>query len=130
MFPMVLTAASILSVTSVSMSCGAAPGCTVVIVTTGNSTFGKRSTPRREYPARPTTTMRSESTVAKTGRRTQTSASHCMGYSVTREPSFSGGRGSTMTTSPSTTSDRMATFPSRSAPTRTTFSTANPSFTK
>ncbi len=42
---MVLTASSILSVTSVSISSGAAPGRTVVMTTKGNSTFGKRSTP-------------------------------------------------------------------------------------
>ena len=42
---MVLTASSILSVISVSICSGAAPGWTVVITTVGKSTFGKRSTP-------------------------------------------------------------------------------------
>ena len=41
---MVLTASSILSVTSVSISCGDAPGSVVMTVTIGKSTFGKRST--------------------------------------------------------------------------------------
>ena len=44
---MVLTASSILSVISVSISSGAAPGSRVVTTTVGKSTFGKRSTPRR-----------------------------------------------------------------------------------
>ncbi len=44
---MVLTASSILSVIWVSTSVGAAPGNRVVIVTTGKSTLGNRSTPRR-----------------------------------------------------------------------------------
>ena len=43
----VLTASSILSVTSVSISSGAAPTRRVLIVTKGKSIFGKRSTPRR-----------------------------------------------------------------------------------
>ena len=43
----VLTASSILSVTSVSISSGAAPTSTVLTVTNGRSIFGKRSTPRR-----------------------------------------------------------------------------------
>ena len=42
---MVLTASSILSVTSVSISSGAAPWRVVVTTTKGKSTFGKRSTP-------------------------------------------------------------------------------------
>ena len=42
---MVLTASSILSVISVSICSGAAPGCTVVIRTVGKSILGKRSTP-------------------------------------------------------------------------------------
>jgi hypothetical protein len=37
---MVLTASSILSVISVSICSGAAPGCTVVTSTVGKSTFG------------------------------------------------------------------------------------------
>src|SRR5215212_6995969 len=42
---MVLTAASTLSVISVSTSCGPAPGLTTVTVMVGRSIFGKRSTP-------------------------------------------------------------------------------------
>jgi hypothetical protein len=42
---MVLTAASILSVISLSTSSGAAPGWMVVTVTTGKSTLGNRSRP-------------------------------------------------------------------------------------
>ena len=41
---MVLTASSILSVSSVSTSSGAAPGSVVMTETIGRSTFGKRST--------------------------------------------------------------------------------------
>ena len=41
----VLTASSILSVISVSISSGAAPGSRVVTTMVGKSTFGKRSTP-------------------------------------------------------------------------------------
>ncbi len=41
---MVLTASSILSVSSVSISSGAAPGSVVMIETIGRSTLGKRST--------------------------------------------------------------------------------------
>ena len=44
---MVLTASSILSVTSVSISSGAAPTSRVLTVTKGRSILGKRSTPRR-----------------------------------------------------------------------------------
>ena len=42
---MVLTASSILSVISVSISCGDAPGSVVTTATMGKSTLGKRSTP-------------------------------------------------------------------------------------
>ncbi len=42
---MVLTARSILSVISVSISSGAAPDCRVVTVMIGKSTLGNRSTP-------------------------------------------------------------------------------------
>ena len=42
---MVLTAASTLSVISVSISRGLAPGLTTVTVIVGRSIFGKRSTP-------------------------------------------------------------------------------------
>ena len=75
---MVLTASSILSVTSVSTCSGAAPGRRVVIATDGMSTFGKRSTPSRVNANRPTTTSERISTQAKTGRLTHSSASHCM----------------------------------------------------
>src|SRR5687768_9309365 len=75
----VLTASSILSVSSVSISSGAAPGSTVVTMTNGNSTFGKRSTPSLRYENAPMTTSARMITVAKTGRRTQISASFCMG---------------------------------------------------
>jgi hypothetical protein len=44
----VLTASSILSVTSVSSSSGAAPSMRVVTVTVGKSTVGNRSTPSRK----------------------------------------------------------------------------------
>ncbi len=43
----VLIDSSILSVTSVSTSSGAAPGSRVMTATTGKSIRGKRSTPRR-----------------------------------------------------------------------------------
>jgi len=74
----VLTASSILSVISVSICSGAAPGCTVVITMVGKSIFGKRSTPSfvNEYP--PMTTSERMRTVAKTGRLTHSAASHCM----------------------------------------------------
>ena len=55
----VLTASSILSVISVSISSGAAPGRRVVTTTVGKSTFGKRSTPSCEV-ARTTPTTVSE----------------------------------------------------------------------
>ncbi len=42
---MVLTPCSILSVTSVSICSGAAPGCTVVTTMVGMSILGNRSTP-------------------------------------------------------------------------------------
>src|SRR6478736_623602 len=76
---MVFTASSILSVTSVSTCSGAAPGSRVVIATEGMSTFGKRSTPSCVKANKPTTTSERMSTQAKTGRLTQSSASHCMG---------------------------------------------------
>ena len=74
----VLTASSILSVISVSICSGAAPGCTVVIRTVGKSIFGKRSTPRRVNEKMPITVSDRMSTVAKTGRLTQRAASHCI----------------------------------------------------
>ncbi len=73
-----LTASSSFSVTSVSISWGAAPGSRLVIVTKGMSTFGKRSRPRVVYPKAPTTTRVRMRTVAKTGRSIQISASFCM----------------------------------------------------
>ena len=79
---MVLTASSILSATSISTSREEAPGTTVVMATVGNSTLGKRSTPRLAYPAMPSTTITSIITVAKMGRLTLILASHCMGYST------------------------------------------------
>ena len=54
----VLTASSILSVTSVSICSGAAPGWTVVTVMVGKSIFGKRSTPSRVNENTPTTAAR------------------------------------------------------------------------
>jgi hypothetical protein len=77
---MVLTASSILSVISVSTSCGAAPGSRVVTVMVGNSTRGKRSTVSRLYEKTPSTISVIMSIVAKTGRRTQISASFCMPF--------------------------------------------------
>src|SRR5262249_35082449 len=55
-----------------------APGCTVVTTTVGKSTFGKRSTPSSVNANAPTTVSERMSTVAKTGRLTQSAASHCM----------------------------------------------------
>ena len=75
---MVLTASSILSVISVSICSGAAPGCTVVTTTVGKSIFGKRSTPSWVNENAPMTVSDRMSTVAKTGRLTQSAASHCM----------------------------------------------------
>ena len=74
----VLTASSILSVTSVSTSSGAAPGSRVVTTTVGKSTFGKRSRPSRVKAKAPMTVSESVMTVANTGRRTEMEASHCM----------------------------------------------------
>jgi hypothetical protein len=54
-------------------------GWTVVTTTVGKSTFGKRSTPRRVKENAPTTVSDRMRTVAKTGRRTEIAASHCMG---------------------------------------------------
>jgi hypothetical protein len=77
---MVLTAASTLSVISVSTSCGPAPGLTTVTVMVGRSIFGKRSTPSVENEKRPTTVSDRINIVAKTGRRTQISANFCMAF--------------------------------------------------
>ena len=99
---MVLTDSSTLSVTSVSICSGAAPGSRVVTEMVGMSTLGKRSTPRRPKANRPTTVSESTRTQAKTGRRTQISASHCMmGYfTATRTPSTSWSRPAVATRSP------------------------------
>ncbi|CAN5859725.1 hypothetical protein BH24ACI4_BH24ACI4_10890 [soil metagenome] len=74
----VLTASSILSVISLSISSGAAPGSRVVTITVGKSTFGKRSTPSRPNETAPMTVSERMRTVAKTGRLTEMEASHCM----------------------------------------------------
>src|SRR5499426_2876722 len=74
----VLTASSILSVISVSICSGAAPGCTVVTTTVGKSTFGNRSTPSFVNEKAPMTESERMSTVAKTGRLTHSAANHCM----------------------------------------------------
>src|SRR5688572_30034579 len=74
----VLTASSTLSVTSLSTCSGAAPGRRVVTVTVGKSTCGRRSMPSWPKAKAPTTTSERIRTDAKTGRRTQSSASHCM----------------------------------------------------
>ena len=78
MLLIVLTASSILSVISVSTSSGAAPGSLVVTTTVGKSTLGKRSRPSRMKAKAPTTVSERMMTVAKTGRRTEIDASHCM----------------------------------------------------
>src|SRR4051812_32254409 len=75
---MVFTASSTLSVISVSTSCGDAPGFTTVTVIVGKSILGNRSTPSDRNENAPTTTSDMMSIVAKTGRFTQTSASHCI----------------------------------------------------
>src|SRR6185295_16066031 len=74
----VLTASSILSEISVSISSGAAPGRRVVTTTVGKSTFGKRSRPRRENENAPITVSARMRTLAKTGRLTEIAANHCM----------------------------------------------------
>src|SRR5262252_4754717 len=76
----VLTASSILSLTSVSICSGAAPGCTVVTTTVGKSTLGKRSTPSSVKAKAPTTVSERIRTLAKTGRLTQSAANHCMSH--------------------------------------------------
>ncbi len=74
----VLTAPSILSVISVSTSCGDAPGFLTVTVIVGKSIFGNRSTPSDLNENKPTTVMLRMSMVANTGRRTQISANFCI----------------------------------------------------
>src|SRR5215472_4345033 len=85
---MVLTASSILSVTSVSICSGAAPGWTVVMRIVGRSILGYRSTPSFRNAKTPTTERDRMRTVAKTGRLTQSSASHCMEDSGRPEPAL------------------------------------------
>ena len=81
MLLMVLTASSILSLISVSTSSGAAPGSRVVTTTVGKSTFGKAIEAEPMNAKAPTTVSDRMMTVAKTGRRTEMDASHCMsGY--------------------------------------------------
>src|SRR5215213_2667541 len=79
---MVLTASSILSVMSVSISSGADPGRRVITAMVGKSTFGNRSTPSWKYPTTPRTRTTRTSTVANTGRRTEMLANHCMANSL------------------------------------------------
>ncbi len=69
----VLMASSIGLVTDDSISSTLAPCRTVTTETTGNSTFGKRSTPSSPYENRPSTTGMATSTQVKTGRRMQIS---------------------------------------------------------
>ncbi len=75
---MVLTASSILSVTSLSTCSGAAPGRRVVTTMAGKSTFGNWSMPSWVKEKPPITVSERIRTDAKTGRRTQRAASHCM----------------------------------------------------
>src|ERR1044071_5967991 len=78
----VLTASSILSVISVSISCGDDPGLVTVTVIVGKSTFGKRSTPILKNENAPITTNDITIIVAKTGRLTHISANHCINHLV------------------------------------------------
>src|ERR1044071_1218367 len=75
---MVLTAASTLSVISVSISCGEAPGLVTVTVIVGRSILGNRSTPRPRNEKSPTTVIAIINIAANTGRRTHISASFCI----------------------------------------------------
>ena len=76
---MVLTAPSMLLVISVSICSGEAPGLVDRAPTTvGTSMFGQRSTPSVMNENPPTTVSDRMSIVAKTGRRTQISASFCI----------------------------------------------------
>src|SRR5215470_6141310 len=74
----VLICSSSFCATWVSISSVEAPGSSTRTLTVGRSTAGKRSTPRRNQLAAPTTTNAMMSMVAKTGRLMQTSASFCM----------------------------------------------------
>ena len=80
----VLTASSILSVISLSICSGAAPGSRVVTVIVGMSTFGTRSTPSCVNAKIPTTTSERMRTDAKTGRLTQSAARACISSSPRR----------------------------------------------
>src|SRR5438874_12663778 len=84
----VLTPCSILSVTSVSICSGAAPGWTVVTTMVGISIFGKRSTPSFVNENAPMTVNERMRTVANTGRLTHSEANHCIRFSR-----FSGSQG-------------------------------------
>ena len=77
----VLICSSSFWATSVSISSVEAPGSSTRTLTVGKSTEGKRSTPRRNKLAAPTTTKAMTSIVANTGRLMQTSASFCTGAS-------------------------------------------------
>jgi hypothetical protein len=68
-------------VISVSISRGLAPGLMTETVIVGKSIFGKRSTPSDMNEKAPTTVSDRISIVAKTGRRTQISASFCINHS-------------------------------------------------
>src|SRR2546423_8966059 len=74
----VLTAPSRTSVTSDSISAGAAPVLVVFTETVGMSIFGKRSTPSVKKEKPPITVNARMMTVAKTGRLTQISANFCI----------------------------------------------------
>src|SRR4029079_10175374 len=74
----VFTAPSTWSVTSVSISAGAAPGFDVDTEIVGRSIFGNRSTPSVKKLNPPTTVKNITMTVANTGRCTQISANHCI----------------------------------------------------
>ena len=76
----VFTAPSTLSVTSVSISWGEAPGLITVTVIVGKSILGNRSTPSALKENNPTTVRLRIIIVAKTGRWTQISASFCIAF--------------------------------------------------
>ncbi len=123
----VLTASSILSVISVSTCSGAAPGSRVVTRMVGKSTLGNRSTPSRVKANAPMTVSDRIRTDAKTGRRTQISASHCMTDPYSREPVV--GRAdwpSTFTRRPSASCAALFTATSSSAFTPVMISTIDP----
>ena len=97
---MLLSASSSGSTTAVAISAGLAPGSCTLTVTVAGSAWGKRSTPRSRNEKMPSTTSDMTSIVAKTGRRTLSSASDTWnsegwnvylraGWLVTRAPSTS-----------------------------------------